>query len=327
MKIFGIGHAIMDLFVESNDETLRDLNIDAGSMTLISEEESRNLLNFFSPNRFSSGGSVGNTLAALGTFGVRPTFMGVVAMDSFGSAYVEDLTKTGVVFQDVSSSELADSTGHCIVVVTEDGQRTMFTNLGSSSMFDSNVDLDYVMGEVGGEEKIVYLEGYLLDSPSGDRLISAVLSNGRPDLRVALTLSDFFLVDRHRQRIWEIIRSGRVSVLFANEAEVVGLCNVDSAEVGAMLVAESVEEVVVTLGEKGAIVASADGVVRTPTKASRVVDTTGAGDLFAAGYLYGKFQGRDLATCCRFGNLCAGEIITHFGARLESDIRSQLAQD
>ncbi len=324
MRIFGVGHAIMDLFVESNGDVLSKLNIDAGSMTLISEEESRNLLNFFSPSRFSSGGSVGNTLAALGTFGTSPTFMGVVASDSFGTAYVEDLVSTGVAFQDLSNAEDNGSTGHCIVVVTEDGQRTMFTNLGSSAKFSDNFYLDEVLGEVGSEEKLVYLEGYLLDSPSGDRTISKVLASDRSDLKVALTLSDFFLVDRHRKRIWEIIRSGRVSLLFANEAEILGLCNVESSEVAAKQVSQFVPEVVVTLGERGSIVVAGGELSMTTTEASVVVDTTGAGDLFAAGYLYGKYLGRDLATCCRFGNVCAGEIISHFGARLERDVVSEL---
>ena len=324
MKIFGIGHAIVDLFVESRSEVLSQLDIDSGSMTLIDEEESRNLLNFFSPSKFSSGGSVGNTLAALGTFGVKPTFMGVVAPDSFGAAYVEDLTNTGVAFVGLEVPDVSGSTGHCIVVVTEDGQRTMFTNLGSSAKFSTNLDLDEVLGEIDEETKLVYLEGYLLDSPDGDRIVSAVLSADRPDMRVAFTLSDFFLVERHRRRILEILESGKVSLLFANEAEIVGLCDVESAREAAMYLGTLVPEVVVTLGEIGAIVVSGEEILESAAAASVVVDTTGAGDLFAAGYLYGKQGGRDLATCCRFGNVCAGEVISHFGARLEADLRSAL---
>ncbi len=324
MKIYGIGHAIMDLIVESRSEVLNQLGIDAGSMTLIDEEESRNLLNFFSPDRFSSGGSVGNTLAALGKFGTLPTFMGVVANDSFGAAYVDDLTETQVAYQGIGAGEDISSTGHCIVVVTEDGQRTMFTNLGSSSKFTEHLDLDPIIGEIDEEEKIIYLEGYLFDSPSGDRIISSILSNQRKDLKIAITLSDFFLVDRHRKRIWEILESGRVSLLFANEAEITGLCEVESAEAAALQVAKLAEEVAVTRGDRGALVVSGGEVIYSATRATSVVDTTGAGDLFAAGYLYGKYAGRDVETCSRFGNICAGEIITHFGARLEIDLRSQL---
>jgi sugar/nucleoside kinase (ribokinase family) len=262
-----------------------------------------------------SGGSAANTAAGVASFGGRAAYIGRVADDTFGKVFAHDLRSLGVHFDSPLSTSGAP-TGRCLVIVTPDAQRTMCTYLGAAVELDE----DYVDEAVVESAAVTYLEGYIWDPPAAKEAVRrAAAVAHRADRRVALTLSDPFCVERHRDTFLELIE-GQIDILFANEHEITMLYEVDTFDEALHHVRGHCEIAALTRGPHGSVVVAGDDVHVIDAHPTRVLDTTGAGDLFAAGFLYGFTHGRDLATCGRLGSLAAAEVISHLGARPAVDL-------
>jgi sugar/nucleoside kinase (ribokinase family) len=314
-----IGNAIVDVIADTTDSFLSNQGLHKGSMRLIDEEEAVRLYEAMGPGREISGGSAGNTAAGLAALGLDAAFIGQVADDQLGQIYRHDIEAQGIAFLVEPRSDVG-ATARSLILVTPDAQRTMNTFLGAAQMLETgSVDLAAV-----ADSGIVYLEGYLWD-PAAPRAameaaIEAAHAAGR---RVAFTLSDTFCVDRHREGFWQLLRDGKVDILFANEAEAASMGQVNDVEQAIARLAEVVPTLVVTRSESGATAISngrrAD-VAAEPI--DRLVDTTGAGDLFAAGFLAGEARGLGLEVSLRLGAIAAAEVIQHYGARPEQDLKA-----
>jgi sugar/nucleoside kinase (ribokinase family) len=260
-----------------------------------------------------SGGSAANTMVGLASFGGRAAFIGKVADDEFGRIFRHDIRAAGVTFKSEPVSGKAP-TSRSLILVTPDGQRTMNTYLGVST------DLDHgeVDPEVIKKSNIVYLEGYLFDRPEAKEAFrQAAAIAGAAGRRVALTLSDSFCVNRHRQEFLELIRS-RIDILFANESEITALYETTSFDEAKRRAGDDAALAILTRSEKGSLIVSEGETITIPADPVTVVDTTGAGDMYAAGFLFGLARGHDLASAGRLGSFAAGEIIGHMGARPEA---------
>lgn len=322
--VIAIGNAIVDVIARAEDDFLHVHNIQRGGMTLIDEARAEALYGAMGPGRVVSGGSAANTIAGLASFGGRGAFVGKVRQDELGKLYRHDLTSLGVSFDTHPSSD-GPATARCLIIVTPDGQRSMSTYLGACQGL-SKADLD--PAAISGSA-YVYLEGYLWDPPAAKEAFRAAAdiahSAGR---RVALTLSDSFCVDRWRDEFLALIRNGVVDIVFANEHELKSLYV--TGDIDTAITALRVEGIlgVVTRSENGAIAVTRDETVAVPAfPVERVVDTTGAGDLFAAGFLYGLARERDARDCLRLGALAAAEIISHVGARPEVSLADLARQN
>jgi sugar/nucleoside kinase (ribokinase family) len=319
LDVLCIGNAIVDVIAATDDDFLAAEGLDKGAMRLIDADEATRLYAKMGPGREISGGSAGNTAAGIAMLGGRAGFVGQVADDQLGEVYRHDIASVGVEFTTPALS--ADvPTARSLVLVTPDAQRTMNTFLGAAQ--NLNVDaLDEAQVRGAG---ILYLEGYLWDPETPraamERAIDLAHEAGR---KVAFTLSDSFCVSRHRDGFNALIDSGRLDILFANEGEIVSLtgeADFDSA-VGAA--APRVPLLVVTRGEEGAVAVENGSRVEVPAEpVDEIVDTTGAGDLFAAGFLAGLSQGRELGDSLRMGAIAAAEVISHYGARPEADLKA-----
>lgn len=310
--VAAVGNAIVDVIAQSNDDQLQSLGLSKGHMQLIEEGDVKRLYAEMGPAREVSGGSAANTVVGVASLGGKAAFFGRVAADSFGEIFRHDIRASGVAFDNPAMGD-GDPTARSLIFVTPDGERTMMTYLGISPEL-SSTDIDASVIEASA---CLYLEGYLYDEPLAmdafHRAAEVATNAGR---RVSLTLSDAFCVDRHRAAFSTFI-SKSVDVLFANEAELKSLAQVEDFDAALERVAQDVALLAVTRGNEGCAVV-ADGSKRTdvrPERSVSVVDTTGAGDLFASGFLYALSRGADPELCARYGNLCAGEIITAFGAR------------
>jgi sugar/nucleoside kinase (ribokinase family) len=257
-----------------------------------------------------SGGSAGNTAAGLASFGGRAAYIGRVADDAFGKVFAHDLRSLGVHFESPVATD-GPPTGRCLVIVTPDAQRTMCTYLGAGA----ELDVQYVDEAVIESAAVTYLEGYVWDPPPAKAAVrrAAEIAH-RADRRVALTLSDPFCVDRHRAEFLELVEFD-VDILFANEHEITSLYEVETFDEALHHVRGHCEIAALTRGALGSIIVAGDDVHVIDPHPTQVVDTTGAGDLYAAGFLYGFTQGKDLATCGKLGSLAAAEVISHLGAR------------
>ncbi len=318
--VVGLGNAIVDVIAKADEEFLTANGLVKNAMRLISAEEADDLYAKMGPGLEMSGGSAGNTMAALASLGGKGVFVGKVAHDQLGKVYRHDIRAAGVVFD---TPDLTDGkpTGSCLILVTPDGHRTMNTFLGAC------LDLtpDDIDPAVIKSAKVTYMEGYLWDPPAAKQafLKAAALAH-EAGQKVALSLSDPFCVNRHLDSFRDLVKN-HVDILFANESEIVALFggDFDSAAAEAR---QHVEVAVLTRGEQGATVLVGGETYSVPAeKVSQVVDTTGAGDLFAAGFLYGYTQGRSPSDCARLGAICAGEIITHYGARSEVNLAELVA--
>ena len=319
MSIIGVGHAIVDLFVEADAEFIASLGRLPGSMALVEPDATRQVLEKLNVVKANSGGSAANTMVGVASLGHPACFVGTLGDDEFGAMYLSDLTQAQVEFRTDKTvvGQRSGETGHCVVVVTPDGQRTMLTHLGASSQVAQALD--------GLEEcprdSIIYLEGYVLDSPNAATAITNVRARARarargPDsVRLAFSLSDANLVERRRQEIRELLERGSVSILLGNESEVCALVGTSDLDEACDEISALVDQGAVTLGEKGAIVFRGDKREAVPAMPTKVIDTTGAGDLFAAGYLVGVTKGLSLYGCGALGVMCATEAVSHFGAR------------
>lgn len=319
LDVLAIGNAIVDVIADADDAFLEREGMAKGGMRLIDAAQAEQLYAAMGPARELSGGSAANTVAGLASLGLAAGFIGQLGDDQLGQIFRHDIRSLGVAFDTVPRGDVGP-TGRCLIVVTPDAQRTMNTFLGAAQRLEPGaVDAADIAAA-----KILYLEGYLWD-PEAPRAAMYKAMDVAHDAgtAVAFTLSDSFVVDRHRAQLWQLFREKRVDILFANEAEIMSLAEHDSADEAALAVAAEVPTVVVTRSEKGAFALShgerAD-VAAEPIE--RLVDTTGAGDLFAAGFLAGQARGLGLEQCLRLGAICAAEVIQHYGARPERELRS-----
>jgi sugar/nucleoside kinase (ribokinase family) len=312
--VVGIGNAIVDVIAHADDAFLAAQGFAKGAMTLIDTERAEALYAAMGSAVESSGGSAGNTMAGIASLGGRPAFIGKTRDDLLGQVYRHDTTAIGVQFAGQPAPSGAP-TGRCLIMVTPDGQRTMGTFLGISAELGPD-DID---PELIAAAEITYLEGYLFDPPPAQAAFrkAAAIAHGA-GRRVALSLSDPFCVGRHRAAFRQLV-AGEIDILFANEAEICALYETEDFDAAAAAVRGHVAIAALTRSAAGSIVLT-DKLSYTVAAApvARVVDTTGAGDLYAAGFLYGLTRSLPLPTCGKLGSLCAAEIISHVGARPEA---------
>lgn len=323
IDVIAIGNAIVDVMAPASDQAIAELGLARGGMTLVDTERARELYDAMGPAREISGGSAANTLAGLAALGANCAFIGQVAQDQLGEVFAHDIRAGGISFA-TPARPGEPPTARCLIFVSPDGQRTMNTFLGASQFLPAAaLDEDAIRSAA-----ILYLEGYLWD-PEEPRLamrkaIAAARDAGR---KVAFTLSDAFVIDRHRDDFRALIAAGQIDILFANEHELAALTGLDDFHEGIALLAPDVPVLVVTRSEKGAVaIAGGERAEVAAEPIDKVVDTTGAGDLFAAGFLFGHVRGRPLAECLRLGAVCAAEVISHYGARPEADLKALIAE-
>ncbi len=319
LDVLCIGNAIVDVIANSSDEFLAAEGLVKGSMRLIDADEAERLYSHMGPAHQVSGGSAGNTAAGVAALGGRAGFIGQVAPDQLGDFYRHDLISTGVEFI-TPAADVGVPTARSMILVTPDGHRTMNTFLGAAQSLPTEA-LDEAQIR---DSAILYLEGYLWDpeTPRGAmvRAIEVAREAGR---KVAFTLSDTFCVDRHRDGFNQLIDDGKIDILFANQAEIEALAGIAHLESSVTAIASKVETLVVTRSEDGALACRNGERADVPAEPIRaLVDTTGAGDLFAAGFLFGAARGRSLEQSLRLGAICAAEVIQHYGARPEADLRA-----
>jgi len=323
LDVLAIGNAIVDIIADCDDDFLEREGLTKGMMRLIDAEEATRLYDHMGPAREISGGSAGNTAAGVAALGGRAGFIGQVAPDQLGEFYRHDLTATGVEFI-TPPADLGEPTARSMVLVTPDAHRTMNTFLGAAQLLPASA-LDEAQIEGAA---ILYLEGYLWD-PETPRyaMVKAIDIARRAGRKVAFTLSDTFCIDRHRDGFNQLIDDGKIDILFANEAEVQALAGVPHFETAVASIGARVPLLVVTRSEKGAIAIAGEERAEVGAEpVDKVVDTTGAGDLFAAGFLAGQAQGRGLEASLRIGAIAAAEVISHYGARPEADLKALVAE-
>ena len=324
LEVLGLGNSLVDILAHADDAYLDAQEMVKGAMTLIDEDRAEALYAARVDPIVISGGSAANTIVGVASLGVSAAYIGKVKHDPLGQAFVADIRSTGVRF-DTHPAEHGPATGRCFVYVTPDGERTMNTYLGASTYLSPpDVDEDLVRAA-----KVVYLEGYMWDRPAAKSAFqkAGALAHAA-GARVALTLSDSFCVDRFRGEFIDLMRSKTVDTLFANTDELLSLY--ETPHFDEALDALRAEGVlgIVTRSEKGCIVIEGESTWEAPAfPIARLVDTTGAGDMFAAGFLAGLARGRDMTTCGRLGALAAAEIIQHLGARPQGSLQTLAAEN
>ena len=316
--VLGIGNAIVDVIARTQDDFLIAHRMRKGAMALIDEGGAARLYEAMGPALEISGGSAANTTVGVASLGARAAFVGKVRDDTLGRVFAHDIRAAGVSFTTPPAAD-GPSTGRCYVLVTPDGERTMNTFLGAAQ----DLHPDDIDPEAIAAASIVYLEGYLWDPPHAkESFLKAAKIAHEAGRAVALTLSDAFCVDRYRAEFLELIRNGTVDLVFANERELQSLYETGDFNAAVGGLRNDARVAVVTRSEKGCLVITreeTDAVAACPVE--RVVDATGAGDLFAAGFLAGMARGADHRTSARLGALVAAEIISHLGARPETSLR------
>lgn len=320
LDVVCIGNAIVDVISHADDAFLDRHSMVKGSMQLIESDVALTLYEDMPPAIEASGGSAANTAAGLASFGGRVGFIGRVADDQLGQVFTHDIRAAGVEYAPLAPP--ADgATARCLILVTPDAQRTMNTFLGVSSLISpADVDLDLV-----ARASVVYCEGYLWDLPDAKAALLAGMEGARASGgKVSFTLSDSFCVDRHRAEFVDLAEN-HIDILFGNEAEICSLYETDSFEEAAERVAGHCEIACLTRSEKGSVIITADGArISVPAAPSNVVDTTGAGDLYSAGFLYGYTHGLDLEASGKLASAAAAEVISHLGARPEIELATLL---
>jgi sugar/nucleoside kinase (ribokinase family) len=313
--VVAIGNALVDVLSYEDDDFVVRTGVERGAMTMVDAARSDEIYAEMGPAREISGGSAANTAAGVASFGGRAAFFGRTADDTFGKIYAHDLRSIGVHFESPAAAD-GDPTGRCLVIVTPDAQRTMCTYLGTGGALDRS----YVDEAVVESAAVTFIEGYMWDQPPAKEAIRyAAEVAHRADNRVALTLSDSFCVDRHRAEFRELVE-GPVDILFANEDEITSLYEVETFDEALQHVRGQCEIAALTRGPAGSVIVRGDELHVIDAAPADVVDTTGAGDLYAAGFLYGFTHGHDLATSGRLASLAAAEIISHLGARPEQSL-------
>lgn len=318
--VVGIGNALVDVISHAGDDFIDRHDLVKGSMTLVEQDRALGIYRALGHAVQMSGGSAANTMTGVASFGGRAAYIGKVSEDDLGQVFGHDLRAVGVQFRPGAYVDHL-ATGRCIIVVTPDAERTMNTYLGSSSLLcPDDIDEDVVAGG-----SVLYMEGYLYDRDEAKeafRLAAQVAhANGR---KVSLTLSDSFCVDRHRGDFRSLI-TDEVDILFGNELELLSLYEVTSFDEAVARLRDDCHLGVITTGPKGCLVITHDDVLAVPAlDVDQVLDTTGAGDMFAAGFLYGYTQGQSLDVCAHYGNIAAAEVISHVGPRPLVELRTLL---
>ncbi|TIX49098.1 adenosine kinase [Alteraurantiacibacter aquimixticola] len=321
--VIAIGNAIVDVVSSCSDELIEELGMLKGGMTLVDTDQAQELYDAMGPAREISGGSAANTLAGLSALGMQCAFVGQVADDQLGNVFAHDIRAVGIDF-DTAPRAGNPPTARCLIFVTPDGQRTMNTFLGASQFLPANA-LDE---EAIGGAQILYLEGYLWDPEEPRaamrRAIETAKNAGR---KVAFTLSDAFVIDRHGDDFRALIDDGLIDILFANKVELAAITGEEDFDAGIAQLTPKVPTLVVTRSEEGAVAVNRGERAEVAAEPiEEVVDTTGAGDLFAAGFLAGYVRQKPLDTCLRMGSIAAAEIISHYGARAEEDLAALMAE-
>ena len=316
--VLGIGNAIFDVLGQIDESFLSAHDMTKGSMALIDEPRAASIYRDMGPATEMSGGSAANTIVGIANLGARAAYVGKVRDDQIGRLYVHDIRAAGVAFETTPAPD-GPATGCSYILVTPDGERTMNTYLGAAQEL-TPADIDEAQVAASS---VVYLEGYLWDSKSAkEAFVKASTIAHRAGRQVALTLSDAFCVGRYRDEFLGLMRNGTVDVVFANEAELQSLYQVADFEAALKQLGSDVKLGVVTRSEKGCVVASKDGVTAVPAfPIQKLVDTTGAGDLFAAGFLFGLVRDAGFENAGRLGALAAAEVIQHIGARPQVSLK------
>ena len=311
--VLGIGNAIVDVLSRADDSFLGQHGLVKGSMMLIDEARAETLYAAMGPGVEISGGSCGNTMAGVASFGGKGAYIGKVRNDQLGAVFGHDLKATGVSFETAAATS-GPATARCLILVTPDAQRTMNTYLGAcTGLGPADIDVARV-----GSAQVTYVEGYLWDAPAAKQAVlkafDAAHAAGR---KVSITLSDSFCVHRYREEFRDLIRN-KVDILFGNEAEIKALYEVETFEEALEAARKEAKIAALTRSEKGSVVIKGSETYEVPAApVAKVVDTTGAGDLYAAGFLFGFTQNKPLAECARLGGIAAAEVISHVGARPE----------
>jgi len=316
--VLGIGNAIVDVIARTEEDFLLAQGMHKGTMALIDEARAHAIYDAMGPAVETSGGSAANTIVGLASLGARTAFIGKIKDDGLGRAYSHDIRAAGVSFPTKPAVE-GPSTGRCYVLVTPDGERTMNTYLGAAQdLQPADIDAEAVAGSA-----LLYLEGYLWDPKNAkDAFLKAAKIAHHAGRKVALSLSDAFCVDRWRDEFLQLMRSRTVDLIFANEAELHSLYQTGDFNTAIAALRADIDVAVVTRSADGCVVVGGDGAEAVPAfPVEQVVDTTGAGDLFAAGFLFGLVRGADDRSCGRLGALAAAEVIQHLGARPERSLR------
>ncbi len=315
LGVVAVGNSLLDVLSNATEDFIKDQHdkhgMEKGSMTLIDEPRAVELYTLMQDGVETSGGSAANTMAGFASCGGKGGFIGKVADDALGKIFINDIKSLGLIFE-TTPLAVGAPTGRCLILITPDAHRTMNTFLGASVELSPNdIDEDLI-----AQAQITYLEGYLFDKDLAKAaFIKASEAAHKHGHKVALTLSDPFCVDRHRDDFLELVES-HIDILFANEDEIKSLYQKDNFDDAISAVSNNVEVAAITRSEKGAVIIAGDKNVKISAEpVEKVIDTTGAGDQFAAGFLYGYTEGEDLETCGRYGAIAAAEVISHVGPR------------
>lgn len=319
--VVGIGNAIVDVLSFADEALLERHGLVKGSMMLVDEQRSENLYEQMGQSQSCSGGSAANTLAGLASLGAKTAFIGKVRNDQLGNHFTHDLHAVGVHFS-TPHMERGPATASCLVYVTPDGQRTMATYLGACTRV-SEADIDETLVT---HAAVTYIEGYLWDTDIAKAAIRKAMTLAKgAGKKIAFTLSDTFCVDRHRAEFLDLIRTD-IDIMFANENEIKCLYQTDDLQAALKRARGTCPIIAVTRADAGSVVLTKEGIEEVPTsRVAHVLDTTGAGDLYASGFLYGLTRGWDMAACAQLGNRCAGEIIQQLGARSMKPLHALVA--
>ncbi|WP_413677481.1 adenosine kinase [Prochlorococcus sp. MIT 0916] len=316
LDIVGIGNAIVDVLITTDDSLLKRLSFNKGSMTLIDEDKAKELYEITTNRIQRSGGSVANSLACVAQLGGKAAFIGRVRDDKLGEIFTEEISTTGTIFKTPPSS-VGPSTARCLIFVTPDAQRTMCTYLGASVLLEpKDIDLSAVR-----EAKILYLEGYLWDNQAAkNAFIKASEIAKNSGRKVALSLSDSFCVNRHRESFIKLVEN-HIDILFANEDEITTLYKTSSLNTALEELKKKCALAAITIGEKGSIlILNGKEIKIDPFILGKAIDTTGAGDLYAGGFLKGLADGLKPELSAKIGSICAGQIVTQLGSRSNIDL-------
>ena len=316
IDVLGIGNAIVDVLTKADDSLLQRLTFNKGSMTIIDENKAKELYEIISNKVQSSGGSVANSLACIAQLGGKTAFIGRVKDDKLGEIFTQEILRTGTIFKTPPSS-FGSSTAQCLIFVTPDAQRTMCTYLGASVLLEpKDIDLSTVR-----EAKILYLEGYLWDNPAAkNAFLKAAEIAKNSGKKVALSLSDSFCVSRHRESFLTLVED-YIDILFANEAEIISLYKTSNLDLAIEKLKKKCKLSAITIGKNGSIIVTNGKEIKIePYILGKAIDTTGAGDLYAGGFLKGLSDGMSPLASARIGSICAGHIVTQLGSRSNTDL-------
>ena len=322
IDLVGIGNAIVDIISNVEEEFIETNNLTKGTMSLISSDQSKSLLKKCKVAKQISGGSSANTVVCLSELGNNVQFMGRVKNDQFGNFFMIDIQRSNTIFT-TPPIEQGLPTAHSIILVTPDAQRTMCTFLGSSVEFEpKNIDYNSIKNS-----KYLYLEGYLWDSDlAKNAFLKASKIAKEFDTKIILSLSDSFCVDRHRESFIELIEN-YVDVVFCNESEMLSLFKVNDLEICRESISSICELVIITLGSKGSLVIKNGESEEIKSRIlGKIIDTTGAGDLYAGGFIHGLINNYSLKKCGEIGSICAGHIITQLGSRSNINLQNLLQE-